>query len=77
MTVIQFKRHDLVEEIIENLTDKSDDVVEALVIGKKKSGATFSFMTEVNNIPELIGYLETIKADLVLEMITQAERGDE
>jgi hypothetical protein len=77
MTVIQFKRHDLVTEIIENLTDQSDEVVEALVIGKKKSGATFSFMTEVNNIPELIGYLETIKADLVLEMITQAERGDE
>jgi DNA-binding ferritin-like protein len=77
MTVLQFKRHDLVEEIIENLTDPSDDVVEALVIGKKKSGATFSFMTEVANIPELIGYLETIKTDLVLEMITQAERGDE
>ena len=77
MTVLQFKRHDLVAEIIENLSDKSDDVIEALVIGKKKSGATFSFMTDIANIPELIGYLEAIKADLVLEMIAQAERGDE
>lgn len=77
MTVLQFKRHDLVTEIIENLSDQSDDVVEALVIGKKKSGATFSFMTDIANIPELIGYLEAIKADLVFEMIAQAERGDE
>ena len=77
MTVLQFKRHDLVAEIVDNLSDQSDDVIEALVIGKKKSGATFSFMTDIANIPELIGYLEAIKADLVLEMIAQAERGDE
>jgi hypothetical protein len=77
MSVIQFKRRTIVQEIIDSLSDEADDVVEALVIGKKKSGGMFSFMTHTDNIPELIGYLEAIKADLVLEMIEQAERDED
>ena len=77
MTVLQFKRHNIVEEIVTSLQDESDEVVEALVIGRKKSGVRFSFMTMTDNIAELIGYLEAIKTDLTLEMITQAERDEE
>lgn len=62
---------------MDSLTDDEDQVVEALVIGRKKSGNRFSFITYTENIPELLGYLETIKTDLVLEMITQAERGED
>ena len=77
MTVLQFKRPNLVAELIQSLRDEDDEVVEALVIGKKSSGARFSFMTEIENIPELVGYLEAIKADLVLEMLEQADRDEE
>ena len=49
MTVLQFKRHDLVTEIIENLSDQSDDVVEALDflgIDEVKANA---FATKIHN----------------------------
>ena len=77
MSVLQFKKSNVVQEIVTCLQDESDEVVEALVIGKKKTGTRFSYMTYTDNIPELIGYLEAIKTDLTLEMITQAERDDE
>ncbi|MEW6264599.1 MAG: hypothetical protein AB1641_16120 [Thermodesulfobacteriota bacterium] len=77
MTVLQFKRHNVVSEIIQSLQDDKDEVLEAIVIGKKKSGGRFSFMTVTENLPELIGYLEAVKADLVMEMITQADRADD
>lgn len=77
MTVLEFKRRNIVTEIIASLHDEADEVVEAIVIGKKKSGARFSFMTVIDNIPELIGYLEAVKTDLALEMISQAERSDQ
>ena len=74
MTVLKFKRHDVVQEIIGALHDETDEVVEALVIGKKKNGGIFSFMTPPENIPELIGYLEALKIDLTLEMIALADQ---
>ena len=74
MKILQFKRHSVVKDVIASLTDVGDEVTEALVIGKKKNGSHFSFMTVTENIPELLGYLEAIKTDLALEMITQAER---
>ena len=77
MTVLQFKRHNIVQEIIDSLKDENDEVVEALVIGKKKSGIRFSFMTLTDNIPELLGYLEAVKMDLALEIMDQADRVDE
>ena len=77
MTILEFKRHDVVKEIIESLKDDQDEVVEALVIGRKKSGHRFSFMTSTENIPELIGYIEAIKTDLALELITQADPEEE
>ncbi|MEW5722909.1 MAG: hypothetical protein AB1896_07360 [Thermodesulfobacteriota bacterium] len=76
MTILEFRRHDVVADIIEALQDEEDEVVEALVIGKKKSGGRFSFMTLTENIPELIGYLEAIKTDLAIEMLEQAEKDD-
>jgi hypothetical protein len=77
MTVLQFKRHNVLKDVIASLNDEEDEVVEALVIGKKKSGGRFSFMTFTDNIPELIGYLEAIKTDLALEMIDQADRSED
>jgi hypothetical protein len=78
MKVLEFKRYSVVEDIIDCLTDQDDDIIEAIVIGKKKSGSRFSYMTTTENIPELIGYLEAVKADLAMELIYQAERdGDE
>lgn len=76
MTILQFKRLGVVEEIVDCLRHDTDDVVEALVIGKRKSGARFSYMTYTDNIPELVGYLEALKTDLILEMIAQADRPD-
>lgn len=78
MKVLEFKRYSILDEIISALTKSADDPLEeALVIGRRKSGARFSFMTNTDNIPELIGYLEAIKTDLTLEMIYQAERDGE
>ena len=77
MTILQFKRYSVVQEIIDCLQDEQDEVTEALVIGKKKGGGRFSFMTVTDNIPELLGYLEAIKTDLALEMISQADRSDD
>lgn len=77
MSVIQFKRHHLVDEIIDALRDENTDITEAIVIGKKNDGTRFTFMTGTDNIPELIGYLEAVKTDLVIEMITQAEHDDD
>ncbi len=79
MKVLEFKRYSVLDEVLDALTKPAEDPLEeALVIGRRKSGARFSFMTNTDNIPELIGYLEAIKTDLALEMIYQAERdGDE
>ena len=78
MKVLEFKRYSVLDEIISALTGAVDDPLEeALVIGRRKSGARLSFMTNTGNMPELIGYLEAIKTDLTLEMIYQAERDDE
>ena len=77
MTVLQFKRQNVVREIIDCLKDEADEVTEALVLGKKKSGGRFSYMTVTENIPELIGYLEAVKAELTLELISQAERPED
>lgn len=78
MKVLEFKRYSVLDEIVSALAKSADDPLEeALVIGRRKSGARFSFMTNTDNIPELIGYLEAIKTDLTLEMIYQAERDDE
>ena len=78
MKILEFKRYSILDEVIDALTKPADDQLEeALVIGRRKSGARFSFMTNTDNIPELIGYLEAIKTDLTLEMIYQAERDDE
>lgn len=78
MKVLEFKRYSVLDEIVSALTDSTDDPLEeALVIGRRKSGARFSFMSNTDNIPELIGYLEAIKTDLTLEMIYQAERDGE
>ena len=77
MTILQFKRQNIVDEIIASLRDATEEVVEALVIGKKKGGTRFSYMSNTENIPELIGYLEAIKTDLLLEMIAQADREEE
>jgi hypothetical protein len=76
MAILEFKRQNVVEEIASTLQDDSDEVVEAIVVGKKKSGEYFSYLTSVDNIPELIGYLEALKTDLVLEMISQADRSE-
>lgn len=78
MKILEFKRYSVMDEVMDALTKPADDPLEeALVIGRRKSGARFSFMTSTDNIPELIGYLEAIKTDLTLEMICQAEREDE
>lgn len=77
MTVLKFERYNVVQEIVDSLQDETDEVIEALVIGKKKSGARFSFMTVTKNIPELLGYVEAVKTDLALEMISQADMLDE
>jgi CBS domain containing-hemolysin-like protein len=77
MKVLEFKRYNVIEEIVDALRDEKDEVVEALVIGKKKGGGRFSLMTETDNIAELIGYLEAIKTDLTLELIEMADRTDE
>ena len=77
MTILHFKRHNVVQDIIEALQDEEDEVVEALVIGRKKSGGRFSFMTVTENIPELLGYLEAVKTDLTLDLISQANRAEE
>ena len=76
MAVLEFKRQNVVQEIAESLKDESDEVTEAIVIGKKKSGEYFSYLTSVSNIPELIGYLEALKTDLTLEMIAHADRSE-
>ena len=77
MSILEFKRYSVVQEIIDCLSDDEDEIIEALIIGKKKSGSRFSYMTITDNLPELIGYLEAIKTDLAMEMVTQAERLDE
>ncbi len=78
MKVLEFKRYSILDEVLAALSKETDDPLEeALVIGRRKSGARFSFMTDTDNIPELIGYLEAIKTDLTLEMIYQADRDDE
>ncbi len=77
MKVLPFKRLNIVQEIIDCLQDEKDEVVEALVIGKKKSGVRFSYMTFTENLPELIGYLEALKTDLTLDMISLAETSEE
>ncbi|MGL4208131.1 MAG: hypothetical protein ACRCTY_01955 [Candidatus Adiutrix sp.] len=75
MSILQFRKYSVIDEVVEELTSLSDDPLEeALIIGRRKSGARFSFMINIENLPELIGYLEVIKTDLTLEMITQAER---
>ncbi len=52
--------------------DERDEVMKALVIGKKKSGAIFPYMTQTETFRNhsAIGSLMT---DLSLEMIAQAE----
>jgi len=78
MKILEFKRYSVLDEVLEALTKPSDDPLEeALVIGRRRSGARFSFMTSTDNVPELIGYLEAIKTDLTMEMICQAERDSE
>ncbi len=80
MKILEFKRYSVLDEVLSALTKPSDDPLEeALVIGRRRSGARFSFMTNPNteNLPELIGYLEAVKTDLTLEMIYQSERDDE
>ncbi len=78
MKILEFKRYSVLDEVLAALGKSGDDPLEeALIIGRRKSGARFSFMTNTDNIPELIGYLEAIKTDLTLEMIYQAERDDE
>ena len=77
MTVLKFERYNVVQEIVDSLQDETDEIVEALVIGKKKSGTRFSFMTVTKNIPELLGYIEAVKIDLALEMISPADMIDE
>jgi len=78
MKILEFKRYSVLDEVLSALSKQTDDPLEeALVIGRRRSGARFSFMTNTDNIPELIGYLEAIKTDLTLEMIYQAERDDE
>ena len=78
MKILEFKRYSVLDEVLEALTKPSEDpLAEALVIGRRRSGARVSFMTNTDNIPELIGYLEAIKTDLTMEMIYQAERDSE
>jgi len=77
MTILKFQRYNVVQDIMNCLRDETDEVTEALVIGKKKSGARFSYMTFTENIPELIGYLEAIKTDLTLEMIAMSDKSDD
>jgi hypothetical protein len=78
MKILEFKRYSVLDEVLEALTKPSDDpLAEALVIGRRRSGSRFSFMTSTDNIPELIGYLEAIKTDLTMEMICQADRDTE
>jgi len=78
MSVLEFKRYSVLNEVLEALQTPSDDPMEeALVIGRRKSGLRFSMMANVDNIPELIGYLEVVKTDLALEMIYQSEREGE
>ena len=78
MKILEFKRYSVLDEVIAALNQPDEDQLEeALVIGRRRSGARFSFMTNTDNIPELIGYLEAIKTDLAMEMIYQAERDGE
>lgn len=77
MSILQFRRQNVVQEITACLQDETDEVTEALVIGKKKSGEHFSYVTHIENIAELIGYLEAVKTELALEMISQADRAEE
>jgi len=78
MKILEFKRYSVLDEVLAALGKPADDPLEeALVIGRRRSGSRFSFMTNTDNIPELIGYLEAIKTDLTLEMIDQAEREGE
>jgi len=76
MSILQFKRHSIVQDIINCLQNDAEEVTEAVVLGKRKNGERFSYMTITEDIPELVGYLEAIKTDLILEMISQAERSD-
>lgn len=78
MKILEFKRYSVLDEVLDALGKSAEDPLEeALVIGRRRSGSRFSFMTNTDNIPELIGYLEAIKTDLTLEMIYQAERDGE
>ena len=77
MTVLHFKRHNVVDELIDTLSDENDPVVEALVIGRKKSGGRFTYMTVTENLAELLGYLEALKIDLALEIMSQSERDED
>lgn len=77
MKILEFRKHHVVQDIITTLQDDEDEIVEAIVIGKRKSGGRFSYMTVSDNIPELIGYLEAIKTDLALQLAELAERYEE
>lgn len=78
MKILEFKKFSVLDEVVDALTRPTDDpLAEAMVIGKRESGVYFSFMTRTDNIPETIGYLEAIKTDLALEMISRAERDND
>ncbi|MDR1577184.1 MAG: hypothetical protein LBT86_02985 [Deltaproteobacteria bacterium] len=71
MTIFQFKKRKLIDEVIVALTeeDQQDPIEEIMVISKKASGSRHAFIAGLekhDNLLEFIGCLEAAKIELLM-----------
>ncbi|MDR0549374.1 MAG: hypothetical protein LBI10_08235 [Deltaproteobacteria bacterium] len=71
MTIFQFKKRKLIDEVILALTeeDQEDLIEDILVITRKASGSNSALMaglTRPNSVIEFIGCLEAAKIELIM-----------
>jgi hypothetical protein len=77
MTVYQFKKRKLIDEVVQTLAeeDRDDPFEDILVITRRASGASQAYMTgmDKNNILEFIGCLEAAKIELIVGNIIEGD----
>jgi hypothetical protein len=75
MTIFQFKKRKLIDEVIQALTeeDQEDPIEDILVITRKASGDRHAFMAGLDrrdSLLEFIGCMEAAKIELIMGSLT-------
>ncbi|MDR2141852.1 MAG: hypothetical protein LBR11_08715 [Deltaproteobacteria bacterium] len=79
MTIFQFKKRKLIDEVVQALTeeDQLDPIEDILVITRKASGARHAFLAGLDkrdSLLEFIGCLEAAKMELIMSSLEEDEQ---